>query len=288
MTASVGIAFANAGPFAQPAAAAALARTAEEHGVESIWTVEHVIIPVDYQSTYPYNRKGRIQGEELDIPDPLIWLSFVAAHTTRLKLCTGILILPQRNPVIVAKEVATLDQLSGGRVQLGVGVGWLEEEFDALGVPFANRGRRTDEHIEVMRALWSGRASFDGDFTRFGEAISHPVPTQGAGVPIVIGGHTVIAARRAGRLGNGFFPGKGSVEELTEMLAAMRGAALAAGRDPDAIELTTAVRDLDTMKRLRDIGFTRFVSPPPTYDVGQLPAAFARLHDELVAPLTAL
>ncbi|MGD9704657.1 MAG: LLM class flavin-dependent oxidoreductase, partial [Acidimicrobiia bacterium] len=129
MTSSVGIAFANAGPFAQPDAAAALARAAEAHGVESLWTVEHAIIPIGYQSTYPYNRKGRIQGEELDIPDPLIWLAYVAGQTSRITLGTGILILPQRNPIVTAKEIATLDVLSGGRVQIGVGVGWLEEEF---------------------------------------------------------------------------------------------------------------------------------------------------------------
>ncbi|MGD9704237.1 MAG: TIGR03619 family F420-dependent LLM class oxidoreductase, partial [Acidimicrobiia bacterium] len=201
---------------------------------------------------------------------------------------TGILILPQRNPIVTAKEIATLDVLSGGRVQIGVGVGWLEEEFEAIGVPFAERGRRTDEHIAVMRALWSGRASFDGEFTRFGEAIAHPVPAQGQGVPIVIGGHTPIAARRAGRLGDGFFPGKGSVEELGALLAVMRSAAADAGRDPDQIVLTTAARDLDGMKRLTDIGFTRFITPPPAYDVAQLPAAFARLQEELVGPLEAL
>ena len=288
MTASVGIAFANAGPFARPDAAAALGRIAEEHGVESVWTVEHVIIPVDYQSAYPYNREGRIKGEELDIPDPLIWLAFVAATTSRLLLGTGILILPQRNPIVTAKEIATLDQMSGGRVRLGIGVGWLEEEFDALGVPFADRGRRTDEHVAVMRALWSGRASFDGEFTSFGEAIAHPVPAQGQGVPIVVGGHTPVAARRAGRIGDGFFPGKGSIDELKELVAVMRAAAEAAGRDPDAIELTAGARDLDGVKELVDLGFTRFIVPPPTFDPGQLDAAFARLHEDLVAPLAAL
>ncbi|HEY5860876.1 MAG TPA: LLM class F420-dependent oxidoreductase [Actinomycetota bacterium] len=288
MTISVGIAFANSGPFAQPEAAAALARTAEEHGVESLWTVEHVIVPVGYTSTYPYHPKGRMLGEELDIPDPLIWLAYVAGQTSSIKLGTGILILPQRNPIVTAKEIATLDLLSGGRVQLGVGVGWLEEEFDALGVPFAERGRRTDEHIEVMRALWSGRASFDGEFTRFGEAIAHPVPAQGQGVPIVIGGHTPIAARRAGRLGDGFFPAKGSVDELGVLVEVMRETAAAAGRNPDEIELTTGARDLDGMKRLHDIGFTRFVAPPPAYDIAQLPAAFARLQEELVGPLASI
>ena len=288
MTASLGVAFANAGPFARPDAAAALGRTAEEHGIDSIWTVEHVIVPLDYRSAYPYNREGRMRGEEFDIPDPLIWLAFVAASTSRLLLGTGILILPQRNPLVAAKEIATLDVLSGGRVRLGIGVGWLEEEFDSLGIPFADRGRRTDEHVAVMRALWSGRASFDGEFTSFGEALSRPVPAQGQDVPIVIGGHTPAAARRAGRIGNGFFPGKGDAAELAELVRVMREAAEAAGRDPDAIELTTGARDLEGMKQLHDLGFTRFIVPPPSYDLAQLPAAFARLQEELIAPLAAL
>src|SRR5207342_2461098 len=139
---------------------------AEAAGFESFWTVEHVIFPEDYQSAYPYSPTGKMPAApSTPIPDPLIWLSYVAAVTTKLRLATGILILPQRNPLILAKEVATLDHLSGGRVELGIGVGWLEEEFDALGVPFARRGARTDEYIEVLRALWDGdHASHDGEF----------------------------------------------------------------------------------------------------------------------------
>ena len=136
-----GIAFANTGPLAEGPIAAGVARAVEAAGFESVWTVEHVLVPVDYQSTYPYAKSGRMPGgESFDIPDPLVWLAYVAAATTTLRLGTGILILPQRNPAIVAKEVASLDRLSGGRVELGIGVGWLEEEFDALGVPFAGRG----------------------------------------------------------------------------------------------------------------------------------------------------
>ena len=131
------IAFANIGPFADTEGAVRFGRAAEEAGFESLWTVEHVVVPAGYQSAYPYDRSGRMPGaEEAPIPDPLIWLAFVAAATTRIRLATGILILPQRNPVVLAKEVATLDAMSGGRVELGIGVGWLEEEFDAIGVPF--------------------------------------------------------------------------------------------------------------------------------------------------------
>lgn len=258
-----GLAFANSGLNALPANAAHLARTAEAVGFESLWTVEHPVIPTGYQSTYPYNPSGRIPGgEDFDIPDPLVWLAFVAAHTTTIRLATGILILPMRNMLITAKEVATLDQLSGGRVTLGIGVGWLEEEFDALGAPFRDRGRRTDEMVAAMRAVWSGRASFSGDLISFAEVISLPVPPQGQ-VPIVIGGHTEAAARRAGRIGDGFFPGKGDLALLTHLVDVMRSAARDANRDPDAIELTTmASMDLDAMARLAELGFSRFVTAP--------------------------
>ena len=130
------------------------------------------------------------------MPDPLIWLAFVAAATTELRLGTGIVILPQRNPVILAKELATLDSLSGGRVEFGIGVGWLKEEFEALGVPWARRGARTDEYIEAMRALWDGdHAAYEGEFVSFDDVSSNPKPAQGR-VPIHIGGHSRAAAER--------------------------------------------------------------------------------------------
>ena len=136
-----GIAFANIGPMGTPEGAAGIGRTAEAAGFDSLWTVEHVLVPVGYQSTYPYSPTGKMPGpEESDIPDPLIWLAFVAAATSTIRLGTGILILPERNPIVVGKEIATLDRLSGGRVELGVGVGWLEEEFHALGIPWERRG----------------------------------------------------------------------------------------------------------------------------------------------------
>lgn len=283
---SFGISVANAGPFARPANAAALGALAEAHGFDSLWTVEHVVIPKGYASPYPYNRSGRAPGAETsDIPDPLVWLAFVAARTTTIKLATGILILPQRNPVVTAKEVATLDVLSNGRAVLGVGSGWLAEEFEALGVPFADRGDRLDDHIRAMRALWHDQeASYTGRFSSFEACIALPRPVQ-ASVPIVIGGHTARAARRAGELGDGFFPVKGSVDELGALLAVMRRAAEAAGRNPDMIELTTSARDHDTTLRLADIGFRRFVIPPPAYDHEGLRAGLERYEAEVIAKM---
>ena len=237
-----GLSFANAGPFAEPEAMVHLAQTAEANGIESIWTVEHVVIPVGYESTYPYDPSGRIPApENVDIPDPLVSLAYVAAQTTTLRLATGILILPQRHPIYVAKEVATLDKLSGGRAILGIGVGWLEEEFDALGVPFADRASRTTECVRAIRSLWKPEAApFDGKFFAWGGLESNPKPVQPGGVPIVVGGHTPIAAKRAARYGDGFFPGRGDVESLGPLIDTMRAECARLGRNPDEIEITAA------------------------------------------------
>ena len=258
-----GILFANVGHAVVPEGATALATIAEDAGYESVWTVEHVVVPADYRSAYPYSPSGRMPGpEESPIPDPLIWLTWVAAVTRTIRLGTGILILPQRTPAVLAKEVATLDVLSGGRVTLGIGVGWLREEFAALGVPWEHRGDRTDEYIEALRALWrDAEPTFHGRFVDFERAKSYPKPVQ-ASVPIAIGGHTEAAARRAGRLGDEFFPGVASLEQLTRLVDVMRAAAKDAGRDPHAIGVTAGgAMDLEGVKRLADLGVTRVVVP---------------------------
>src|SRR6185369_14636846 len=164
-----GLMYANAGPFAYPEMLAHLATTAERVGLESIWAVEHVVIPVGYKSQYPYDPSGRIPApDQMPLPDPLIALAYAAAVTKTLRLGTGILILPQRHPLYVAKEVATLDVLSHGRVILGIGVGWLEEEFDALGIPFEERAARTSEMVRAMRSVWKDEAEpFRGKFHRW-------------------------------------------------------------------------------------------------------------------------
>ncbi len=160
-------------------AATQLAQAAEAAGFESVWTVDHVVIPAEYRSVYPYDPSGRIGPDDTSFPDPLIWLTYIAAATSTLRLGTAILILPERNPVLLAKELATLDALSGGRVILGVGVGWLKEEYEALGVPWEGRGPRGEESIGAMRALWSeDRASFAGTTTAFTDCYLRPQPVQ--------------------------------------------------------------------------------------------------------------
>lgn len=235
-----GLAFANTYPAVEPEGAVATARAAEEAGFESLWTVEHVVVPAGYASPYPYARSGRMAGgaEDFDIPAPLVWLSYVAAVTSSIRLATGVLILPQRNPVILAKEAATLDVLSGGRLLLGIGSGWLAEEFEALGVPFVDRGDRTDDAIRALRALWTqDLASHEGPFVSFDRVYSRPHPVQRP-IPIVVGGHSKRAARRAGELGDGFFPGTRPREVVADLIAHARRSAENAGRDPDVLEIT--------------------------------------------------
>jgi probable F420-dependent oxidoreductase len=237
-----GIRYCNTGRYADPSRAVELVQAAEEAGFESAWTVEHVVIPRGYQSAYPYTSDGRLPGGEGNflIPDPQIWMAYVAARTSRIRLATGILILPQHNPLICAKQVATLDHMSGGRVILGIGVGWLKEEFEALGVPFAERGARTEEYIEALRALWTmDLPRYEGRFVRFKDAYMRPKPANGT-VPIVIGGHSKAAARRAGRMADGFFPARGASDEL---IALVRDSAREAGRDPRAVEITASMPD---------------------------------------------
>lgn len=277
-----GIAYANAGPFAQPEVGGALARLAEQAGFESLWTVEHVVVPEGYQSTYPYSSTGRMPGDEgVDIADPLTWLAWVGGQTSRITLATGILILPQRNPLVLAKEVATLDRLTAGRVVLGVGIGWLREEFDALGVPFEERGARTEEYIEVLRAAWTQDSpTYEGRFVSFTGAKSNPKPAQPGGVPIVVGGHSEGAARRAGRFGDGFFPGRGDVETTAHLIAVMRKAAEEAGRDPDAVEITCAGRfDAESVERYAELGVSRMMLPPPGFDVATLEEQLPKLAE---------
>jgi probable F420-dependent oxidoreductase len=228
-------------------------------------------------------------GEVADIPDPLIWLSYVAAVTTRVKLCTGILIVPQRNPVVLAKELATLDKLCDGRMLLGVGVGWLEEEFDAIGVPFSERAARLDEYVATMRTLWADEhASFDGHFTSFGPVVSRPKPVEGR-IPVVVGGHSKPAARRAGRLGDGFFPAKGSDEELRELFDVMRATAVEAGRDPDQIEITVggaaafAPDPVAALEEQSAMGVDRVVIPPLAFDLDHIGPNLAQFGENVIA-----
>jgi probable F420-dependent oxidoreductase len=284
-----GMAFANIGPFVQPDEAVFLAQQAEAAGVESIWTVEHVVVPAGYSAQYPYSADGKMPGpEDSPIPDPLIWLAYVAAATRTIRLATGILILPQRHPIYVAKEAATLDVLSKGRLILGIGIGWLHEEFAALDVPFDERVPRTEESCQALRSLWKpGADAFKGEYYSWDAVESNPKPVQEGGVPIVVGGHVKGAARRAARVGDGFFPRKCEGERLDELLGVMGDECAKVGRDPAKIEITTAMpgNDLDAIKRLEDKGVTRLVMGPPGFDRDGVQKGLDAFADGVLAKL---
>ncbi|MGW0890053.1 LLM class F420-dependent oxidoreductase [Saccharopolyspora sp. NPDC002578] len=279
-TMSFGLHGVNAGTGATPAAARGLARRAEELGFDSLWAIDHVVIPSGYRTPYPYDESGKMLGgaEEFDLLDPLAWLTFAAAVTSQIRLATGILVLPQRNPTVLAKQLASLDVLSEGRAIAGTGVGWLEEEFDAVGVPFHGRGRRHDDYVHTMRALWTQtRATIETTHTRLSEAISLPHPVNRT-VPIVIGGSGPRSARRAAQLGDGYFPTVQNPEQLETLLNILRAESARVGRDPHDIEITipfpglvagtSGYEDfLEEAHRYANLGAHRIVLPVPPDDV---------------------
>ena len=251
----------------EPDSALELCRRAEALGFESVWGGEHVVRPASIESDYPYAPDGKMPGEaETPIPDPLIWLAYVAAAAPTMKLGTCILIVPQRNPLVLAKELATLDHLSAGRVELGIGVGWMKEEFDAIGVPWERRGARTDEYVAAMRALWAGpEAEFHGEFVDFPPATCSPRPVRGS-IPILVGGDTPAAVRRAARLADGYFPGSSDEAELAKLIGDVGEAAAREGRDPDAIEISVIfgaqmADPVAGVERLTAIGVDRAMVP---------------------------
>jgi probable F420-dependent oxidoreductase len=258
------------GVITDPDWVAGFARVCEEGGVESVWAVEHVLVAEDYEPLYPYSADGQMPGGGRAVmPDPLEWLSFVAASSSRLLLGTAVLILTQHSPVQIAKRVATLDSLSGGRVRLGVGIGWQKEEYAALNIPYADRGGRLDEHIDAVRALWTAEvSSHTGKYVTFSRVRSDPKPAAPDGrVPFIIGGSTPAAARRAGLRGDGWLPYVISPDDFAARVDDIAVAAKEAGRDASTIELTAwptswkpdALWDVDLAQRYADAGATRFL-----------------------------
>jgi probable F420-dependent oxidoreductase len=245
-------------------------------------------VPSDYESTFPYSADGRMPAEGTAFPDALDWIAFLSAATERIVFGTGMLILPEHNPLMVAKRAATIDRLSGGRLILGVGVGWMKEEFDALGVQWKQRGPRADEYVQVMRRLWSGdETTFNGKFVQLERVRCLPKPIQIGGIPIVIGGHSEASASRAGRIGDGFYPAAATPEQVARLLRTLRQSGEDAGRDPAAIEITAgagAIYDLDVIKRYEDLGVSRVMVSPPENprDLGEY---FEVLHETLISKL---
>ncbi|MBL1100288.1 LLM class F420-dependent oxidoreductase [Streptomyces coffeae] len=269
----VGLHALGVGNGARPQIIRAVAEAAEARGFATLWAGEHVVMVDEPTSRYPYSADGRIAvPADADWLDPLLALTFAAAVTTRIRLATGVLLLPEHNPIVVAKQAATLDVLSGGRLTLGIGVGWSSEEFAALGVPFAHRGRRTAEYTAAMRTLWSHDvASFEGEFTRFDAIRVNPKPVRDRQIPVVVGGNSDAALRRAAAFGNGWYGFNLPADLVTERVRALREHC--ASHHRPATELTIAVAPLDggpdLLPDLAAAGVTELVvigAPPATPD----------------------
>jgi len=285
-----GIVFSSTG-FPEPDAAIALAQTAEECGFESLWAPEHVIMSKAPGAT-PYrgmpdgsmSRLARRGG----IPDPLIWLSFVAAATTTIKLGTNVLILPEHQPVVLAKSASTLDALSKGRLMLGIGVGELPEEYGAVGMEFTNRGKRMDEYIEAIRILWREEtASFQGKYVSFDQVECRPWPVNGT-IPLHVGGASPAAIARAAKSGDGYFPfifpGEVLEDALPPLLNRVRKETAEAGRDPAALEITSGgARTLEQVKWFADQGVHRLTTTVRAKTIPDLRDELRRFADEIVA-----
>ena len=217
----------------------ALARGAEERGFHGIWLGEHVVLFDQYEAQYPYEDDGRIPvGVENGLLEPITALSYMAAVTERIRLGTGICLVPQRNPVYTAKEIAAVDYLSDGRVDFGVGVGWLKEEFDALGVPFERRGARCREYLEVIGTLWADDvSSFSGNFYELPPCRQYPKPIQRPGPPIYFGGESTAALRRVADMGQGWYGFNVSPEDVAGYLERLDGFLTENGRSRSEIEV---------------------------------------------------
>ena len=280
----------RAGVCADPDWMASFARHIEALGFESVVVVEHPLVIGGYTSRYPYASSGRMPlPDDCAIPDPIDLLAYLAGVTTTLGLSTGVLILPAHHPVVMAKRLATVDRLSKGRVRLCIGVGWMREELEACGADFASRGRRTDECIDVMRALWADTepegAVFDGEFFHFSHAHTHPKPFRPGGVPIHIGGHSPPSIRRAARRGDGWQPLGLWGDELAAALARLHDETEAAGRDRGALELTISAMSTqatpETLGKLAAVGVDRLVVTCAHADIGAAKDEMAEVADRI-------
>jgi probable F420-dependent oxidoreductase len=310
----VGITCGGIGPYASGDFLRRSVRAAEAVGMAHYWLPDHVVLFAQYpESTYPYaggsgqdtpeqsaDAPLQFDDEEFALIDPrdafvepIVAMTWLAAATSTIEVGTNILVLPQRNPVLLAKELATLDEFSGGRVILGIGAGWAKEDFDAMGVDFHVRGKRTDEMIAAMRALWNDDdASFSGRFFAFDRAYCHPKPVRH--VPILVGGESKPAMRRVARAGDGWLPYNLPVADAPRVIGELKDMTRAEGRDPDRLRIVKIVYSnatIDDLKRYRDAGVTEFniasSGEIPT-DAAGIEAKFVEFGERLVDPIAQL
>lgn len=238
----------------------------EELGFHSLWVPEHVLFFPEYASSYPYSEDGRIPGDPHSLLDPFSALTFLAAHTDSIRLGTGICIVPQRNPVYTARQVADLDYLSGGRMDFGIGIGWLREEFAALGVPWADRAGRTRECVELMKVLWGDEVSrYSGEYFAVDGAYHNPKPVQKPHPPLIFGGEADGAFRRVAELGQGWFGFNMTPAAMEAHLKTLDGALQAAGRSRDDVQVhispAASASDAGSIRAIAELGADQIILP---------------------------
>ena len=235
----VGLHVPQVGPMASKESIGAFAKSADEAGFDGLWVFDHVVLQKEQQSKYPYSPDGSLGfPPTLDFLEPLTLCAWLAGITKRARIGTAVLVLPMRQPVLHAKIMATIDHLSGGRFVLGAGVGWWKQEFEVLGVPFEKRGKRMDECLQLVRALWTEEfVDFHGEFYECVDWASNPKPVQPGGIPIWLGGESKKQLERAGKYGDGWLATAKSLPTLKDDFAIAQEAAKAAGRDPAALKL---------------------------------------------------
>jgi probable F420-dependent oxidoreductase len=290
-----GIVFSSTG-FPDPDAAIAMAQAAEAAGFESLWAPEHVIMSKAPDAT-PYRGMPDGKMDRLarrgGIPDPLTWLAFVASATTHIRLGTNVLIVPEHQPTVLAKTAATLDHLSKGRLVLGIGVGELPEEYEAVGMQFTNRGRRMDEAIDAMRVLWHDDiATFHGQHVHFDQVECRPWPVNRS-IPLHVGGASDAAIRRAATKGDGYFPFVFPDQDLKvvlpQLIERVRRETEAAGRDPDAMEITSGgARTIADAEWYASVGVHRIGVAVRASGISEMRDELARFGEEIIAPTTNL
>jgi probable F420-dependent oxidoreductase len=275
---------------ATPEVVRAVGREAEERGFESIWVAEHVVLFDEYDSAYPYDPSGRFPtGGDAGMLEPFTALTYLAAVTERIRLGTGICLVPQRNPVYTAKAVTDLDALSGGRVEFGVGVGWLREEFEALGMPFDRRGQRTDEYLAAMRSLWCDEVSeFHGELYDLRPCRMYPKPVQQPHPAVHVGGESDAALRRVARLGQGWFSFGRLPEDLPPALERLDAALAAEGRSRDDITLSVSPYlhpvSPDSVRRYAELGVDRLVVLCLAFNLDMLRSQLDQLETAALEP----
>ena len=292
----IGLLTVGLGKGARPKTIRTLAEHCERLGFGTLWAPEHVVLFDRYgDSKYPYSQDGAFAAPgTTDWTDPFIALSYAAARTSRIRLATGICLVPEHNPLVLAKVIASLDFLSGGRFALGVGIGWSSEEFAALGVPFERRAQRTREYIDVMRKLWSEeKSSHSGEFVNFKDVRAFPKPVQGGKVPIIFGGESTPALRRVAEYGTGWFGFNLTPAETAAKVEKLHGLMRDRGRNPNEVELIVSpyLKDMKPgdLSGYRKSGVNEIVmllNIPE--DDSKLPAQLDQMASEWVEPAAKL